>query len=79
VATREGYMPMLLLYCLAVLYYNVVITNSGNKRGLYANAAFVCLAMLYNVVITYSGNKRGLYVKAAAVLPGIVVQCCNYK
>jgi hypothetical protein len=41
-------MPMLLLYCFAMLYYNVVITNSGNKRGLYANAAFV---LLCNVVL----------------------------
>jgi hypothetical protein len=33
-------MPLLLVSCLAMLY-NVVMTNSGNKRGLYANAAFV--------------------------------------
>jgi hypothetical protein len=33
-------MSKLLLYCLALLY-NAVITNSGNKKGLYDNAAFV--------------------------------------
>jgi hypothetical protein len=36
-------MPMLLLYCLAMLYYNVVITNSDNNMAMLL---LYCLAML---------------------------------
>jgi hypothetical protein len=74
-------MTMLLLYCLEMLY-NVVITNSGNTRGLLyiLMLPLYCLAMsYYNVVITNSANKRGLYANVAFVLPcNVVLQSCNY-
>jgi hypothetical protein len=67
-------MAMLLLYCLAMLYD--VITNSGYKRGLFSDAAFVlpCNVAQCCNNSTNSDNKRWLYANAAAVLPGNFVQ-----
>jgi hypothetical protein len=34
--------------------------------------------ILYYIDTTQSGNKIEIYANAAFVLPGNVVQCCNY-